>query len=50
MFILEFKMHQQRSEIMKTPFTEAKDIVKQLTNYYEEKNKAIEQSTKNIKK
>jgi len=49
-FILEFKLHQQYSEIMKTPYIEAKKIVKALVNYYEEKNKNMEQSMKGLKK
>jgi hypothetical protein len=35
---------------MKTPYIEAKKIVKALVNYYEEKNKNMEQSMKGLKK
>lgn len=49
MFLLEFKFHQQRSEILKTPFWEATKRVKQLMKYYDEKNKAMENETSKIK-
>jgi len=47
---LEFKLHQQRSEIMAMPFWEAKMRIRQLMKYYEEKNKVINETTSKIKK
>ena len=42
MFLLEFKLNRQRSDILASPLWEARMRVKQLAMYYEEKKKALE--------
>ena len=43
-FLLEFKIHQQRGEILDMPFWEARMRLRQLGEYYEEQKRSIESS------
>jgi len=46
---LEFKLFQQRSEIMNAPFWEVKMRANQLKQYYEEKNRRFAEMSKHTR-
>jgi hypothetical protein len=49
-FLLEYKLHQSRSDIMEAPFWEIRMRAKQYQKYMEEKSKAMAEASSKIKK